>query len=576
MPLDFTSFRKTLTLLCGLAALQAHAERVALWDARTATLGGGAALDAGSYAVGTNPASLTELAYWQFSFEHKVLPVPNTAMEALAGAAPLGDYGTVAAGFGTVRVDNVQRYSPGGRLIDEYVYHDDLLVAGYGVRVTERIALGAAANYERHLTAPGVDYSTLGADAGIYARPLGVESALEYAVGTVGLGVAVRNVLASRREVYTGDYREPAEVNAGARWSRDVGRHRLALALSVPFAEPASTALGCEFVVASTLTARAGVTGTHAAAGMGVSYDIFSFDYGYVSREYGPSHYLTVSVNPGRDVRGHGERRRQVQKWLAEGRSYFEAGNYELAAQRFADVLEWEPHNDVARQYWIRAKYHYYVAEGEGYVEKKDWEEARRAFRAALVAVPDDFLAAEYLARVDELEQEDLARQAEEERIAGLLDEASGYRRRGAYRRALEIYEGILDDYPGHEQARKLAAETRRLLAAPSTKPPETEGPREVPAEVTASYRSASAAFGRCDLAEAVRTLTDIVDRYPDYGPARAKLVETYMYQGLDFYSKGSLSAAIRVWSRGLALEPGNEKLQRYIKKAEFEIDQIR
>ena len=30
------------------------------------------------------------------------------------------------------------------------------------------------------------------------------------------------------------------------------------------------------------------------------------------------------------------------------------------------------------------------------------------------------------------------------------------------------------------------------------------------------------------------------------------------------------------VGRRGLALDPGNEKLQRYIKKAEFEIDQIR
>jgi hypothetical protein len=48
------------------------------------------------------------------------------------------------------------------------------------------------------------------------------------------------------------------------------------------------------------------------------------------------------------------------------------------------------------------------------------------------------------------------------------------------------------------------------------------------------------------------------------------------MYQGLDFYSKGSLAAAIRIWNRGLALDPGNEKLQRYIKKAEFEADQIR
>jgi hypothetical protein len=52
--------------------------------------------------------------------------------------------------------------------------------------------------------------------------------------------------------------------------------------------------------------------------------------------------------------------------------------------------------------------------------------------------------------------------------------------------------------------------------------------------------------------------------------------VEAYLYQGLDFYSKGSLSAAIRVWSKGLALDPGNDKLQRYIYKAEVEIEQIR
>ena len=577
MPLDFTSFRKTLMLLCGLAAANpAHAERVALWDARAAALGGGPALDAGCYALGTNPAALAELAHLEFTFEHKVFPAPDVALEALAGAVPLGDYGTVAAGFGTVRVGNVQRYSPNGRLLGEYVYHDDLIVAGYGVRATRWLAVGAAVNYERHLTAPEVDYDTLGADAGLYVRPLGADSSLEYAVGTLALAVAARNVVASRREIYTGDYREPADVSVGALWGRDVGRHRLALTFAVPFREPASAALGCEFVVASVLAARAGVTGTHPAAGVGVYADIFSFDYSYVSHEFGASHYLTVSVNPGRDVRGRSERRRQTEQWLVEGRSYFEAGNYELAAERFAGVLEWEPHNDVARRYWIRAKYHYYLAEGSAYLEKKDWEGARRAFGAALVAVSDDFLAAESLARVDELEEEERARLAEETRIAERLARASDYRRRGAYRRALQIYEEILADHPGHAQARKLANETRRILAAAPAKPPEATGPQEIPADVASSYRGASAALGRGELAEAVRTLTDIVDRYPDYAAARTKLVEAYLYQGLDFYSKGSLSAAIRVWRRGLALDPGNEKLQRYIKKAEFEIDQIR
>jgi tetratricopeptide (TPR) repeat protein len=576
MPWDVISFRKILVFWCGLAAVTAHAERVTLWDARTAVLGGGPAIDAGCYAVGTNPAALAELSHLQFTFEHKVFAAPDVALEALAGGVPLGSYGTLAAAFGTVRAGNVQWYSPAGRLIGEYVYHDDLLAAGYGLRATDWLALGAAANYERHLAAPGVGYDALGIDAGLYSRPLGADSSLEYAVGRVGLAVAARNVVASRREVYTGDYREPFEVSVGALWSRDVGRHSLALTFSLPLDDPVSTALGCEFVVASVLAARAGVTGTHPAGGVGVSTGIFSFDYGYVSREFGPSHYLTVSVNPGRDARGGSERRRRARELLTEGRSYFEAGNYELAAERFAAVLEWEPHDRVARQYWIRAKYHYYVDEGNAYVEKKDWPEARRAFGAALVAVPDDFLAAEYLARVDEQEEEDLARQEEEKRIAGLLARATSFRRRGAHRRALEIYEEILADHPGHAEARKLANETRRILAAASAKPTETAGPEEIPADVVSSYRSASEAFGRGDLAEAVRTLSDIVSRYPDYGDARDKLVEAYLYQGLDFFSKGSLSAAIRVWSRGLELDPGNEKLQRYIKKAEFEIDQIR
>lgn len=575
MPWDLTSFRKTLALWCGLAAAAAHAERVTIWDARTAVLGGGPAIDAGCYALGTNPAALGELEHLQFSFEHKIYPAPGVALEAAAGAVPLGYYGTLAAGFGTARVGNVQRYSPTGRLIGEYVYHDDVFAAAYGLRATDWLGLGAAANYERHLTAPGVDYDALGFDAGLYLRPLRADSSLEYAVGRVGLAVAAKNAVASRREVYTGDYREPAEVSVGALWSRDVGRHRLALTFSLPVAEPASTALGCEFVVASVLAVRAGMTGTHPAAGVGVSADIFSFDYGYVSREYGASHYLTVSVSPGRYVRGRSERRRQAEKWLAEGRSYFEAGNYELAAERFASVLEWDPHNSAARQYWIRAKYHYYVKEGRDYLEKKDWEGARRAFGTALVAVPDDFLAAEYLARVDELEEEEAARQAEEERIAGLMTRASNLRRRGAYRGALAVYEAILADHPGHAQARRLAAEMRRILAATSAKPPSTAA-GEIPADVVSEYRSASEAFGQGELGEAVRALADIVERYPDYADARDKLVEAYLYQGLDFYSKGSLSAAIRVWNRGLELAPGNEKLQRYIKKAEFEIDQIR
>jgi len=565
-----------MALCCLITAGNARAERVTFANARAATLGPNPALDLGFYALEANPAVLAELSSLQFTFNHKIFPAPHAASEVVGGAVPLGAYGTVAGGFGTVRVGGVERYSGEGRYLGGYTYHDDRLAGGYGVAATSWLALGGAFNYERHLTEPRATYQNFGADAGIYLRPLAAAPSVEYAAGTVALGLAAQNLVATQRDVFAGRYREPLAVNAGASWARDVGRHRLALTFSLPFSEPSRVAIGCEFVVASLLAVRAGATGTQPAAGIGVNTDLLSFDYAYTAREFGSSHYLSVSVNPGRDIHGRSERRRQTELWLAEGRGYFEAGNYELAAERFADILEWDPHDVVARRYWTRAKYHQYMADGAESIERSDWERARQAYRSALAVVPQDFLAAESLARVDDLEAEEAAREAEEKRVAELLARAQGYRRRGAYRSAIGVYREILAAHPDHTRARNLLAETQQLLAA-TAKPLEVPPPvPRIPEDVIEKYREASALLNRGGVAEAARELLDIVRQYPDYAAARAKLIEAYLYQGLDFYSKGSLSAALRVWRRALALEPGNEKLQRYIKKAETEIDQIR
>jgi tetratricopeptide (TPR) repeat protein len=566
-----------MALCCLMTAANAGAERVSFADARAAALGLSPALDLGLYSLESNPAALAALSSLQFTFTHKIFPAPDTASEVVGGAVPLGAYGTAAGGFGTVRVGGVERYSPDGRYLGGFVYHDDRLAGGYGVAVTPWLALGGAANYERHLTEPGAVYQSFGADAGFYVRPFAASPSTEYSTGNLALGLSARNLVATQRDVFTGRYREPLAVNAGASWARDVGRHRLGLTFSLPFSEPSRVAVGCEFVAASIFSLRAGATGTQPAAGVGVSTDLLSFGYTYAAREFGASHYLSVSVNPGRDIRGRDKRRRQIETWLAEGRGYFETGNYELAAKRFAEVLEWDPHNVAARQYWARAKYHQYMAEGVVSIKQKDWESARQAYRNALTVVPQDFLATESLTRVDELEAEAAARETEDARIEEELARAQGYRDRGAYRNAVAVYREILQKHPDHERTRELLAETQRLLAA-TTKVPEITPPTstEIPEETIEKYREASALLNRGGMAEAARELAEIVADYPNYEAARAKLVEAYLYQGLDFYSKGSLSAAIRTWRRGLEFEPDNEKLKRYIKKAETEIDQIR
>ncbi len=537
--------------------------------------------------MGTNPAALVELPALQFGFTHKDLPAPNATSEIVGAALPLDKYGTLAGGFGTVLVADVERYDDNGRYLGKYLYHDDRLAAGYGVRAARWLAFGAALNYDRHRTAPGDDGTRqkLGGDAGVYVRTP------ELGGGPLTLGVATQNLIASARKTILGEYREPRRVRVGTSWARYFGNHRLTLAASGPVEEPVTAAVAGELLISSRFAARASVTRTglvggeadiRPAAGLGFNTALLSFDYCYLSRELGNYHYFSFSVNPGRESRTREERRRQAEEWLAEARAYFDAGNYELAAKRFAAVLKWEPGNAVAREYLPKAEYYAHLGEGTEYLKAQDWARARREFKAAAALIPEDFLATEYLARVDQLEEEENARAAEERRVAQKLAEAEEAVGRGAYLEAIKICEDILAAYPDDEEANELLAKAQRELAVSIAKlPPEDRPepeeveeakPPAIPPEAVKRYRQGSSLLAQGSLSQAVAILADVVSEYPTYGAARAKLVQAYLYQGLDLYSKGSAAAALKAWRRAAALDPGNEKAQRYIKRAESEI----
>ncbi len=583
MPLNAKHISATLALICCFAAAGNGTARLAFADARAEAMAKGPALEAGFYAVGTNPALLADLPSLQLGFTHKFLAVPNTTSEIVGVALPLDRYGTLAGGFGTVLVKDVEQYNDKGRYLGTYLYHDDRLAAGYGVRLARWLALGAALNYDRHRTTPGKGGTrqTVGGDAGAYVRTP------ELGGGPLTFGVVGRNLLATT----TGEYREPAAANAGASWERYIGNHRLTLAASGPVEEPVTAGLAGELLISSKFAARASVTRTglaggdadiRPAAGLGFNTALLSFDYCYLNRALGNYHYFSFSLNPGRESRTREERRRQAEEWLAEARAYFDAGNYELAAKRFAAVLNWEPDNAVAREYLPKAEYYAHLGEGTEYLKAQDWAGARREFKAAAALVPEDFLATEYLARVDQLEEEENVRLAEEKRVAQKLAEAEGAVNRGAYLEAIKICEDILAAYPDDEDANELLGKARRELAVniaklPPEERPEPEGveerkPPAIPPEAVKRYRQGSSLLAQGSLSQAVTILADVVSEYPTYGAARAKLVQAYLYQGLDLYSKGSAAAALKAWRRAVALDPGNEKAQRYIKRAESEI----
>jgi tetratricopeptide (TPR) repeat protein len=584
------NLRLAVMFLGCFAASAAPANRLAFADARAEALAKGPALEAGFYALGTNAALLADLPALQLGFTHKFLAAPNTTSEIVGVALPLDRYGTLAGGFGTVLVNDVEYYDPeNNRAPNTYLYHDDRLAAGYGVRLTRWLGLGAALNYDRHRTAPekGGTRQTVASDAGAYVRTP------ELGGGPLTFGVVGRNLLATSRATATGDgdYRESAAANAGASWERYIGNHRLTLAASGPLEEPVTAGVAGELLISSKFAARASVTRTglpggeadiRPAAGLGFTTALLSFDYCYLNRALGNYHYFSFSVNPGRESRTREERRRQVEEWLAEARAYFDAGNYDLAAKRFEAVLKWEPGNAVAREYLPKAEYYAHLGEGTEYLTAQDWARARREFKAAAALVPQDFLATEYLARVDQLEEEDNARLAEERRVAQKRAEAGDAIGRGAYLEAIKICGDILAAYPDDEKANGLLAKARRELAVSIAKLPPEERPEPeevedrkppaIPPEAVKRYREGSSLLAQGSLNQAVTILAGVVNEYPTYGAARAKLVQAYLYQGLDLYSKGSAGAALNAWRRAAALDPGNEKAQRYIKRAESEI----
>jgi len=579
--------RLAVISLCCFAAGAGAANRLAFADARAEAMAKGPALDAGFYALGTNPAALGDLPALQFGFTHKALAAPHSTSEVVGAGVPVGKYGTFAAGFGTVLVSDVEQWSPGNINVGDYLYHDDRLSLGYGIRAIRWVAVGAALNYDRHKTGPTADerYHTVGGDAGASLRTP------ELGGGPVTLAASAENLIAGTKTTTGYEYREPLRVNLGAAWARYFGNQRLTLTVSGPVEEPVNVGVGAEVLISSVFAARGGILGTRPYegsvtarpnGGLGFNTEMFSFDYCYLNRELGGYHYFSFSVNPGRKSRTYEEKRRQAEEWLAEGLAYFDAGNYERAAERFAAVLKWDPDNKVAQEHHVKAQYYIYIAEGDRYLATQDWKQARRAFNNAVALVPKDFLATEYLERINQLEAEEATRLAEENRVAEKLAQARAADDRGNYLEAIKLCEEVLAAYPDHEEAGALLEQSRRLLAARIAKLPAEERPEVapegevkapvIPPEAVNRYRQGNALLAQGALGQAITVLGDVVNEYPTYGAARAKLVEAYLYQGLDLYSKGSSLAALTAWRRALALEPGNAKAKRYIAKVEAEV----
>ncbi|UCE27321.1 MAG: tetratricopeptide repeat protein [Candidatus Coatesbacteria bacterium] len=547
-------------------------------SARTAALGGlNTVIDTGLYSLGANPAVLALNPAFGLSFNERKLAAPYANLITVGTTVPIGVKNSIAIGFGDLWVGGIEGYNGAGDPTGEFSYHDRTFAGGYARKFAKILAVGGDFRYRR----VGYDsdsYSAALVGAGVVASPVPRDYPVRKKSGTFTFGASVSDLCIKGFDYPSDTVKRGPELNAGVAWSKGVfGNHEIYVAGEYSTAGEGPFRVGFEYSYAYTVHLRVGHTGAVPTFGIGVSQNLFDFDYALVKKELGFEHIATFSLFPGRDVRAETEKWRTIETWLNEGRAYYEAGNYDLAARRFHNVLEWDEGNETALRYLVEAKYEGYLKEGRMFLEEGNWERARRAFNAALNIMPGDALAKRYLARVDFLEEEAARLAAIEAKVASVLGEVERLNRRGLYRTSIALLNETLREIPDRDELKSALASARRLLAAAEAAAiPTEEPPKEIPNAVRTQYEKADALLASGSVIEAINVLEPVVAEYPHYIEASGRLVESYMYRGLDLYSKGYLESAMVYWRKVLTIDPGNAKAGRYIEKTETEIEAIR
>jgi tetratricopeptide (TPR) repeat protein len=547
-------------------------------SARLLALGGiKTPIDNGIYALGKNPATLSLNPIFGFSFTERVLPAPSSHIISAGVAVPLSVRKNLAIGYDDLRVGGIEGFDASGNPTGTFSYHDRTVVIGYAQRLGKIFAVGGDLKYRRVSYEPN-NYSAALVDVGMFVNPIPRGFRIQKKYGILTLALSLNDVCIKDYDYPSGYYTPPVGLNLGAAWSKEVIKnHEITVAFEHSTDEVGPFNIGFEYSYAYTVHGRAGHDGIWPTFGIGFSQDLFDFDYALFKTELGYGHVATFSLYPGRDVRAEAEKRKTIETWVSEGRAYFETGSYELAIRRFNNVLEWEPDNETAKRYLIEAKYEAYLEEGRSFLEENNWERARRAFNAALNIMPGDALAHKYIERTNYLEKEAVRLAAVEAEITEILDEVDKLNKRGFYRQSIAILEEIIKEIPDREELLAALATSRRYLAASETASVLTEElPKEIPAAVIIRYELADGLLGAGDITGAINALEPIVDEYPHFYEASSRLVESYMYRGLDLYSNGYIETALVYWRKVLAIDPGNAKAVRYIEKAEYEIKIIR
>jgi hypothetical protein len=258
--------------------------------ARPTALGGAfTSLSDNSLAIFYNPAGLGQIKYREFSAFYSPAPFGLTDLStaSLSYSEPLS-FGTIGAAFKTYGFD---------------LYRENNFILSYGNSYKKKILYGANLNlYNLHIQNYN-NATAFGLDIGAMAY---IAKFLQW--GFFGKNITGTKIGESKEKI--------AQVYRTGFTFQPEGNIRVIGEIEKDVKYPLSVRGGMEYSVIDFLDLRFGVGSqpTIFSAGVGINYNLFSFDYAFTkSEDLGFTHLGTVSVNFG-GIKGKKEARERLNK----------------------------------------------------------------------------------------------------------------------------------------------------------------------------------------------------------------------------------------------------------------------
>jgi len=279
-----------------------------------------------------NPAGLAQIAF------PEILTMSNNwfldIKQQMAGFILPTSVVVIGVGYSGLSSGDIQGYDQNGAATSNFNTSSSSLNLSFGRKINPNLSLGI-----------GIKTITekLESRSGNAAA---MDAGLLYSVNrNLRLGAAAMN-LGSGITFITENTPLPTSYRLGAAFSTMLFEEDINLAADyVAYPEGAKLNFGVEYLVRNTLAIRVGSSSGVLRAGLGITANLLSIDYAYLSRDdLGPTHQLSLSILFGATERS----KKLILENLAMGKAYLKEEKFSDAILKFEKVLELDPKNEEA------------------------------------------------------------------------------------------------------------------------------------------------------------------------------------------------------------------------------------